>query len=250
VKIIATDLDGTLFKGETLINGVKESILELKNNNIEIYYTTNNSSQSPSEIREKLVSLLNLEIDINKIITPLIICKDFFSKKFDKLYIYGTDEIKKYIETLNIETVSLDKSEAILIGRKEINDDHEIEDIISLVRSGMKIYCLNKDLTYPTELGEQPGNGAVVKIIEDELSINIQSLGKSGELYPSYFINNEIRIEYVIGDRVDTDIMFGKYLDAVTFLVSSGVDNFLDTKLADYQLSKFSEIVPFIIKNS
>ena len=72
MKIIATDLDGTLFKGETLINGVKESILELGNHNIEIYFTTNNSSQSPSEIREKLVSLLNLEIDINKIITPLI----------------------------------------------------------------------------------------------------------------------------------------------------------------------------------
>ena len=95
MKIIATDLDGTLFKGETLINGVKESILELGNHNIEIYFTTNNSSQSPSEIKEKLVSLLNLEIDINKIITPLIICKDFFSKKFDKLYIYGTDGKQK-----------------------------------------------------------------------------------------------------------------------------------------------------------
>ena len=67
MKIIATDLDGTLFKGETLINGVKESILELRNNNIEIYFTTNNSSQSPSVIREKLFSLLNLEIDVNKI---------------------------------------------------------------------------------------------------------------------------------------------------------------------------------------
>ena len=44
--------------------------------------------------------------------------------------------------------------------------------------------------------------------------------------------------------------MFGQYLNAVTFLVSSGVDNFLDTKLADYQLSKFSDIVPFIIENS
>lgn len=250
MKIIATDLDGTLFKGETLINGVKESILELRNHNVEIYFTTNNSSQSPIEIQNKLVSLLNIEIDIRKIITPLIIFKDLLSNRFDKLYVYGTNGLKKYIETLNIEIVSLDSSQAILIGRKEINKDQEINDIISHVKNGIQIYCLNKDLTYPTEFGEQPGNGAIVKIIEDELSINIESLGKSGELYPSYFDNNNIKIDYVIGDRVDTDIMFGKYLNAVTFLVSSGVDNFLDTKLADYQLSKFSDIVPFIIENS
>tara|TARA_B100000575_G_scaffold285452_1_gene280739 strand:+ start:1010 stop:1762 length:753 start_codon:yes stop_codon:yes gene_type:complete len=250
VKIIATDLDGTLFKGETLINGVKESILELRNHNVEIYFTTNNSSQSPIEIQNKLVSLLNIEIDIRKIITPLIIFKDLLSNKFHKLYVYGTNGLKKYIETLNIEIVSLDSSQAILIGRKEINKDQEINDIISHVKNGIQIYCLNKDLTYPTEFGEQPGNGAIVKIIEDELSINIESLGKSGELYPSYFDNNNIKIDYVIGDRVDTDIMFGKNLNAVTFLVFSGVDNNLDTNLADYQLNNFSNVVPFIVENS
>ena len=250
MKIIATDLDGTLFKGETLINGVKESILELRNHNVEIYFTTNNSSQSPIEIQNKLVSLLNIEIDIRKIITPLIIFKDLLSNRFDKLYVYGTNGLKKYIETLNIEIVSLDSSQAILIGRKEINKDQEINDIISQVKNGIQIYCLNKDLTYPTEFGEQPGNGAIVKIIEDELSINIESLGKSGELYPSYFDNNNIKIDYVIGDRVDTDIMFGKNLNAVTFLVFSGVDNNLDTNLADYQLNDFSNVVPFIVENS
>ena len=250
MKIIATDLDGTLFKGETLINGVKESILELRNHNVEIYFTTNNSSQSPIEIQNKLVSLLNIEIDIRKIITPLIIFKDLLSNRFDKLYVYGTNGLKKYIETLNIEIVSLDSSQAILIGRKEINKDQEINDIISHVKNGIQIYCLNKDLTYPTEFGEQPGNGAIVKIIEDELSINIESLGKSGELYPSYFDNNNIKINYVIGDRVDTDIMFGKNLNAVTFLVFSGVDNNLDTNLADYQLNNFSNVVPFIVENS
>lgn len=250
MKIIATDLDGTLFKGETLINGVKESILELRNHNVEIYFTTNNSSQSPLEIQNKLVSLLNIEIDIRKIITPLIIFKDLLSNRFDKLYVYGTNGLKKYIETLNIEIVSLDSSQAILIGRKEINKDQEINDIISHVKNGIQIYCLNKDLTYPTEFGEKPGNGAIVKIIEDELSINIESLGKSGELYPSYFDNNNIKIDYVIGDRVDTDIMFGKNLNAVTFLVFSGVDNNLDTNLADYQLNNFSNVVPFIVENS
>ena len=192
MKTIATDLDGTLFKGETLIDGVRESILEIRRNDIEIYFTTNNSSQSPLEIRDKLVSLLDLEIDVDKIITPLIVFKNVISQKINNIYIYGTEGLKNYIESLNIKIVDMDLSDVVLIGRKEINNDQEIKDIISHVQDGKKIYCLNKDLTYPTEFGEQPGNGAVVKIIEDELSINIESLGKSGKLYPSYFKKNGI----------------------------------------------------------
>ena len=250
MKTIATDLDGTLFKGETLIDGVRESILEIRSNDIEIYFTTNNSSQSPLEIRDKLVSLLDLEIDVDKIITPLIVFKNVLSQQINNIYIYGTEGLKDYIESLNIKIVNIDLSDVVLIGRKEINNDQEIKDIISHVQDGKKIYCLNKDLTYPTEFGEQPGNGAVVKIIEDELSINIESLGKSGKLYPSYFKKNGISINYVIGDRVDTDIIFGKSLNAISFLVASGVNNFLDTDMADHQLHDFSDVIPLIIKNS
>ena len=66
----------------------------------------------------------------------------------------------------------------------------------------------------------------------DSKTINIESLGKSGNLYPSYFIKNNIVINYVIGDRVDTDIMFGKYLNAISFLVSTGVQNHIDKDLS------------------
>ena len=65
MSIIATDLDGTIFKGQTLIDGVKEGLLKIINEGIEIYYTTNNSSQTPSEIKDKLEYLLQLNIDIS-----------------------------------------------------------------------------------------------------------------------------------------------------------------------------------------
>ena len=63
MSIIATDLDGTLFKGQTLIDGVREGLIEIISEGIEIYYTTNNSSQTPSEIKNKLEDLLQLNID-------------------------------------------------------------------------------------------------------------------------------------------------------------------------------------------
>lgn len=250
MSIIATDLDGTIYKGQTLIDGVKEGLLEIINEGIEIYYTTNNSSQTPSEIKNKLKNLLNLNIDISKIITPLVIFENMFSDNKLNIFIYGSENLDKYIKNLNMNVTSLENAELILIGRKEENNYSEINEIINNVSLGKNILSLNKDLTFPTEFGEKAGNGAVVKIIEDELSINIPTLGKSGNHYSSYFIQNRITVNFVIGDRVDTDIIFGKNLNAKTFLVSSGIKNYLDVNIADVQLNKFSDVVPFLTKQS
>lgn len=250
MSIIATDLDGTIYKGQTLIDGVKEGLLEIINEGIEIYYTTNNSSQTPSEIKDKLKNLLNLNIDISKIITPLVIFENMFSDNKLNIFIYGSENLDKYIKNLNMNVTSLENAELILIGRKEENNYSEINEIINNVSLGKNILSLNKDLTFPTEFGEKAGNGAVVKIIEDELSINIPTLGKSGNHYSSYFIQNRITVNFVIGDRVDTDIIFGKNLNAKTFLVSSGIKNYLDVNIADVQLNKFSDVVPFLTKQS
>ena len=250
MSIIATDLDGTIFKGQTLIDGVKEGLLKIINEGIEIYYTTNNSSQTPSEIKDKLENLLQLDIDISKIITPLVIFQNLYSNNKSNIFIYGSDNLKNYIKNLNINVTSLENAELVLIGRKEENNFSEINEIIKNVSLGKNILSLNKDLTFPTEFGEKAGNGAVVKIIEDELSISIPTLGKSGDHYSSYFIQNKITVNYVIGDRVDTDIIFGKNLNAKTFLVSSGIKNYLDVNIADIQLNKFSDVVPFLTEQS
>ena len=250
MSIIATDLDGTIFKGQTLIDGVKEGLLKIINEGFEIYYTTNNSSQTPSEIKDKLEYLLQLNIDISKIITPLVIFQNLYSNNKSNIFIYGSDNLKNYIKNLNINVTSLENAELILIGRKEENNFSEINEIIKNVSLGKNILSLNKDLTFPTEFGEKDGNGAVVKIIEEELSINIPTLGKSGDHYSSYFIQNKITVNYVIGDRVDTDIIFGKNLNAKTFLVSSGIKNYLDVNIADIQLNKFSDVVPFLTEQS
>ena len=149
-----------------------------------------------------------------------------------------------------MNVTSLENAELVLIGRKEENNYSEIYEIIKSVNLGKNILCLNKDLTFPTEFGEKTGNGAVVKIIEDELSISIPTLGKSGDHYSSYFIQNKITVNYVIGDRIDTDIIFGKNLNAKTFLVSSGINYYLNVNIADIQLNKFSDVVPFLTEQS
>ena len=52
MQILATDLDGTVYIEDKLIDNVQESHNYLLNKRIKILYTTNNSSQNPIRIQK------------------------------------------------------------------------------------------------------------------------------------------------------------------------------------------------------
>ena len=127
-----------------------------------------------------------------------------------------------------------------------VSDLTEIELIKRSIKNGKQVLCLNKDLSFPSENEELPGNGAVVKMIEDDLEITITSLGKPDLHFIKYCSDHNYNFDYVIGDRVDTDIFFGKQINAISILVETGIKNFESTDSADIKLKSFSEVVSFI----
>ena len=84
MNTIATDLDGTIYLNNEIIPGVIESLLDLDKHNLKIIFITNNSSQAPMEICNKLEKLLSRDIDLDQIVTPLIILKQYLEKQFTK----------------------------------------------------------------------------------------------------------------------------------------------------------------------
>ena len=115
MKIIATDLDGTIYLQSKIIPGVKDSIHEAKKNNFRIIFITNNSSETPYQIKNKLENMLSNEIHLNDIVSPLVILKDYL-KNFDKkIYVHGSYNLQKYVKTITTELFPIDKSEIILI---------------------------------------------------------------------------------------------------------------------------------------
>lgn len=248
MKKVALDLDGTIYSGKKLISGSKQAITLLLKNNYELYFTSNNSSQTVEEISNKLELLLDIKINRSNVITPLIMLKSYLFKNNQNIFVYGSDSLKKYVLNLNYKLFKLQDSKNIIIGRKDEIDESLVKNMIIEIKKGAQPIALNKDLTFPSEDNELPGNGAVVKILEDELGTNIQCLGKPDDIYSNYFLENQIGIDYVIGDRVDTDILFGRKINAITILVKSGINNFMPETLADMVEKNLLEAVSSIIK--
>ena len=246
MRTLAADLDGTIYKGNTLLPKVKETYHALKQLEINTIFITNNSSQTPEEIKTKLDKLLQDKISLKNIITPLMIIKNVSELTTLKVHVYGSRGVKNYLEQFNEKIVSIQEAETVLIGRKDNIYTEEINIIANSINNGTKAFCLNKDLTFPTEEGEKPGNGAVVKMLEELTNSQIESLGKPDKLFKDYLNKNGFIIDWIIGDRVDTDILLAKKLNVKSILVKTGVTNFMEIDNANYIIKEFDEILNII----
>ncbi len=251
MKIIATDLDGTIYLQSKIISGVKDSILEANKNNFKLIYTTNNSSESPYQIKIKLENMLSHEINLMDIVSPLVVLKNYLQNLNSKIYVHGSSNLREYVKTLSAELSSIDKSEIILIGRSDTFTSYDVESIVDAFNRGVNLIAMNKDLTFPINDREyKDGNGAIVREIEDLIGSNISSFGKPDLFYSEYLLNNFPNINAVIGDRVDTDVLLAKEINAKSYLVSSSIENYLDESMSDFKFETFSECISSIIKHS
>ena len=114
MKTLATDLDGTLYLDNVLINGVQSAYNSLISNNFQIFHTTNNSSQSTDIIATKLSNLLSIDIDIESIVTPLVVLKEFLKNKNYSLYVYGSKEIKDFVSSITNTVKEIDNCDFII----------------------------------------------------------------------------------------------------------------------------------------
>ena len=147
MNTIATDLDGTIYLNNEIIPGVIESLLDLDKHNLKIIFITNNSSQAPMEISNKLEKLLLRDIDLDQIVTPLVILKQYLENKNMMIYVHGSDNLSNFVNSIANVTTNIDESQMVLIGRKEKYTQLEVNNIMSAYQNGSNIYALNKDLS-------------------------------------------------------------------------------------------------------
>jgi len=219
---IGIDLDGTVYRSTTIINNAKEALVDIGQDH-EIYYLTNNSSKSPEQLVKKLSMLSDIAIATDKFVTPLLVSIGSLEKN-KKIFIYGTEFVINYMKQFNYNiTDTLDESDLLIIGRVPNYSEKNIESFCHYHNTSRPIFAFNKDLTYPTEKGFEPGNGAIISEIENRLGLNIESFGKPDDYFIDYLDDNDINLDFIVGDRLDTDIRLGTKLQIQTALVKTGV---------------------------
>lgn len=245
------DCDGVLWRGNQILPGVKDFFALLREHKKNVFFVTNNSSKTRDEYVKKFANV-GIQASVDEVFGTAFLAAHYFTKNppNGKLYVMGNSGIQqelakvKGLEIITEEKdYSLDKIDAdawssarldenvgaVLIGFDAHFNFTKILKATSYVKQGAKFIVTNEDAELP--LGRDdlcvPGVGCIVAAAKKAVGEPNVVCGKPSTLAFELIqerLGNLDRSEFVMfGDRLDTDIVFGKNCGIDTVLTLTGV---------------------------
>jgi len=223
------DMDGVIYHGNQILEGVKEFIEWLKAENKNFLFLTNSSERSPIELHQKLLRM-GLDVDPSHFYTSALATAEFLSNQKPECSAYVIGE-PGLINALYEKGISMNdvNPDYVVVGETRNYNYDNIIRAVKLVNNGAKLIGTNPDMTAPSEQGIIPATRALVAPIELSTGAYAYYVGKPNPLMMKTgikLLGVETEEAVIVGDRMDTDIIAGIESGIETVLVLSGVTDF------------------------
>jgi phosphoglycolate/pyridoxal phosphate phosphatase family enzyme len=274
IDIFIFDCDGVIWRGDSVIEGVPAVLDKLRAAGKRCFFVTNNSTKSRKGYKSKFDSLgLNVppeEIFSSSFAAAAYLEQTKFKDTGKKVYIIGEKGIGEELDLIGVPWFGAeqDKDKQPFMGAGgTVDHDHNVGAVVVGFDRYVNYYkiqyaqlCINENpgcqfiatnldrVTHLTDAQEWAGNGSMVGAIKGCTGKEPLVVGKPSPLMIDYLeakynIPNRQRI-CMVGDRLDTDILFGRDNGLQTCLTLSGVTT--EKKL----LSDENTICPNVYVNS
>ncbi len=232
------DLDGTIFRGNELIDGAKEFIDYLIKRNLAYLFITNNATYTMDMIVKKLNDL-GIKAGTENILTSAMATAKYIKEKNNQVrcYVIGEVGLVQALENENIVVTDTNCDYVIIGLDREVTYD-KLAKACLLVREGATFLITNKDAAIPTEAGLLPGNGSIAATVAFSTGVEPVCIGKPEkiimeEAVKKLGIKNEELL--MIGDNYHTDIQAGINAGIDTLMVLTGYSTTEDLQTVDVQ---------------
>lgn len=246
------DCDGVIWRGDSVIDGIPETLDKLRAAGKKMFFVTNNSTKSRAGYKKKFDSL-GLDVPAEEIFSSSFAAAAYFEQtKFKesgkKVYIIGEVGICEELDLLDIPWIGgpddtgkvpdmgpggkLEQDEdvgAVVVGFDRNVNYYKIQTAQLCINEnpGCQFIATNLDaVTHLTDAQEWAGNGSMVGAIKGCTGQEPLVVGKPGPLMIDYIVD-KYSIERpricMVGDRLDTDVLFGQNNGLQSVLVLSGV---------------------------
>lgn len=219
-------MDGVIYHGNHLLQGVKEFVDWLYANDKKFLFLTNSSERSPRELSQKLARL-GLDISEDHFYTSAMATASFLKsqKPAGSAYVIGEAGLINAIYDAGFSMNDINP-DYVVVGETSSYSYDKIVRAVRLVLGGAKLIGTNPDLTGPGESGILPATKALVAPIELATGKQAYYIGKPNPLMMKHGVKRlgvSTEDAAIIGDRMDTDIIAGIETSVDTVLVLSGV---------------------------
>ncbi|OVA08272.1 HAD-superfamily hydrolase [Macleaya cordata] len=280
VEAFLFDCDGVIWKGDKLIEGVPETLEMLRSKGKKLVFVTNNSTKSRKQYAKKFcslgISVTEEEIFSSSFAAAMYLKVNDFPRE-KKVYVIGEEGILEELELAGFtglggpedgkKKVELkpnclfehDKSVgAVVVGLDQYINYYKLQYGTLCIREnpGCLFIATNRDAVgHMSDLQEWPGAGCMVAAVCGSTQKEPIVVGK-----PSTFMMDFLLQKFqistskmcMVGDRLDTDILFGQNAGCKTLLVLSGVTTLSALQdpsniiQPDYYVNKVSDILKFL----
>jgi len=234
IKTVILDLDGTLYLGEKGIKGADEKLEELRSKGINIILFTNASTRTTHGVVGKL-RRRGINVKKEEVYCTSYLIAKFIKKKYpgSKAFIIGEYGLKNELAAVGIKIVEKD-ADIVVVGLDRGITYKKLEQALTELRNGAILLASNNDPYFPVEDGLRPGAGAILAAVEKASGMEPEMIAGKPNTYGFEVIKEEKKIReeetLVVGDRLDTDILFAKNCGLKSALVLTGVAKEKDIK--------------------
>ncbi len=223
------DLDGTIYLGEKLVPGAKETLAHLKTLGKKIIYLSNKPLQTRWDYAEKLTRL-QIPTKPEEVINSSLVMTRWLWRQAPgaTLFIIGEPPLVREMAQAGFP-VSEDpeKIKYVIASFDRTFDYRKLNIALQAIRRGAHFVATNPDRTCPVEGGEIPDCAAMIGAIEGATGHKVETIvGKPSEIMIQVALESMGLAPdqcLLVGDRLETDIAMGKKAGIATALVLTGV---------------------------
>lgn len=245
IELFLLDLDGTLYLGDTVIDGAVEFVATLQRLGIRYLFVTNNSSRSAMQYGEKLRSM-GFAVTDEQVLTSGQITSWYLSRQQPgaRCYVVGTDSFKKELLLVGLQVLDGAQAAAtadyVVAGFDTELTYEKLRIACTLLERGVRFVATNPDMVCPIGKGRFiPDCGSICMMLETATRRQPTVIGKPHTIVFD-FINAE-RPFYraqrmaVVGDRLATDGALACNASIMSICVLSGEASLRDIANAPSQ---------------
>ena len=237
--LIMLDLDGVVYLGPQVIDGVVEALTASRAGGARLAYLTNNASRRASDVAEHLRDLGLPALDDADVVTSAQAVAQLMAADLPvgaPVLVIGGPGLRAPLQDAGLRCVdSLDDAPVAVVQGYHVDLGwRDLAEASYAVGAGLPWYASNTDLTIPTPRGVAPGNGALVQAVATATGRRPVVAGKPER--PLFDVTLE-RLgadrPLMVGDRLDTDIDGAINAGVASLAVLTGVSRLADIFTAD-----------------
>lgn len=244
------DLDGTIYLGEKIIEGARETIKSLRERGDEVVFLTNKSIETIETYVNKL-SKLGIQATADNVINSNILAARYLKnqlKTAEKVMVIGEEPLINEIKSFKIKVTDRpDEAKYVVLGWDRKFTYEKLNRAFQAWRNGGIVIATNPDRTCPVREGQIPDCGAMIGAMEGATGEKVDIiLGKPSLLAAKFIVEDILKLPpercFMVGDRLETDVKMGNDYGMNSILVLTGI--------ADKNMVEATSLKPHYTLNS